>query len=580
MLGSFVPALESRTAQALADLSRSAGADWDASIRRIVQFDAEVLRIERVSFWSLSEETSSVHCDVGYVASIQSFEHGATLFEADAPEFFAAVREGRAINVENIQVEPRFRGLREYCASHGIASILDVPVWLHGRVCGVLCHEHVGAPRHWSDPEEDFASRVSQVVSFARAALAHTRAEAGIQRTAFLDTVSRLFSSIDASEVGEHAVSLCVPKLGAVSLLWVQNRDGVLELVAWKHCDPLKQDVIREYLRLERWTHSIAARVTRQGQSLLIPDMTASSLEQYGFSPPERALIERLGIRTALSVPLAVGEKTFGAMTFAASDRHYDADDLAFAKSIGSRVAAALENARLHAVAREAICARDELLVLAAHELRTPLTALQLKTEHLLRAAPSGPDGDEVARREGIAYEVRRFSALVDHMLNAVNIRAAGVVLAPGPCDLAMMVRARIDRVAGRARTAGSAIALDSAPSVIARWDKARLEEVIDTLLDNAIKFGHGAPIAVSLRADGAWAELSVRDQGIGIPEDRLSAIFQPFERAVPKEHFGGLGLGLYIAKAIVDAHGGSIAVTSRPGEGTTFVVRLPQRNP
>jgi signal transduction histidine kinase len=122
----------------------------------------------------------------------------------------------------------------------------------------------------------------------------------------------------------------------------------------------------------------------------------------------------------------------------------------------------------------------------------------------------------------------------------------------------------------------GCPIAIDAASSVAGRWDTAGLAKVIDVLLDNAIKFGRGRPIAVSLRADGTCCELSVRDKGIGIPRDRLSAIFQPFERAVPKEHFGGLGLGLYIAKAIVEAHGGAIAVTSRPGEGATFAVRLP----
>ncbi|HEX8796065.1 MAG TPA: HAMP domain-containing sensor histidine kinase, partial [Polyangiaceae bacterium] len=100
--------------------------------------------------------------------------------------------------------------------------------------------------------------------------------------------------------------------------------------------------------------------------------------------------------------------------------------------------------------------------------------------------------------------------------------------------------------------------------------------KVVDILLDNAIKFGKGAPIVVSAKAD-AQAEVSVCDLGIGIADDIAAAIFDPFGRAVPKEHFGGLGLGLFTAKAIVEAHGGSLAVTSRPGEGATFVVRLPR---
>jgi signal transduction histidine kinase len=138
------------------------------------------------------------------------------------------------------------------------------------------------------------------------------------------------------------------------------------------------------------------------------------------------------------------------------------------------------------------------------------------------------------------------------------------------------LVRERAERIGPRARAAGSTIAVDCPPSLTGTLDRARIENVIDALLDNAVKFGCGKPIDVSLRADGTWAELSVRDRGMGIPADRLSAIFKPFERVCPTEHFGGLGLGLYMAKAIVDAHGGSIAATSSPGEGATFVMRLP----
>jgi len=91
-----------------------------------------------------------------------------------------------------------------------------------------------------------------------------------------------------------------------------------------------------------------------------------------------------------------------------------------------------------------------------------------------------------------------------------------------------------------------------------------------------AIKFGAGRPIHIAIRVTGRFVELSIRDEGIGISADRLSTIFQPLERAVPKEHFGGLGLGLYIAQALVVAHGGTLEVASQLGEGSTFLVRLP----
>jgi signal transduction histidine kinase len=574
-VGPLPQTLEHRTAQALAELSRCAGTDWEGWIRRIVQFDAEALHVERVSFWSMREETSTIHCDAGYVASVQSFEHGATLVESDLPEYFAAMREAPVLDMVDVQTDPRCRGLRSYCAARGIASMLDIPVWLEGRLAGVLCHEHVGPTRNWSAEEEGFATRVSHVVSSGLAARAHTRAEADARRAAFLDSVSRLASSLDEREIADRAVRLCVPWFADASHV-VLDRDGVLELLALKHRDPLTQDALIGHARSGRWAFPVIERVIRQGQSLLLPELVPAVAAQFGFTPEDQAVMETLKVRSALTVPLAVGDKTFGAMGFTTTDRRFDADDVALAEDIAIRVAAALENARLYAVAREAIRARDELLVVAAHELRTPLTSLQLRTDQLLRRARRGADPAETASSEGIARDVRRFTGVVDHILDAVKIRGEGVPLTRTRCDLAMVVKQRVGLVAARARAADSPIVLDSVPSVSGRWDKARLEKVIDVLLDNAIKFGSGHPIAVSLRTGGTWAELAVRDQGIGIPGDRLKAIFQPFERAVPQEHFGGLGLGLYIAKAIIDAHGGSIGVTSSSGEGATFVLRLP----
>jgi signal transduction histidine kinase len=110
----------------------------------------------------------------------------------------------------------------------------------------------------------------------------------------------------------------------------------------------------------------------------------------------------------------------------------------------------------------------------------------------------------------------------------------------------------------------------------VGRWDRARLRRAIFELLDNAIKFGAGRPIEVLLDQQPAHAMLTIRDHGAGIASDRLASIFLPFERAVSKDHFGGLGLGLTMAKTIIEAHGGSISAASRPGDGATFVVRLP----
>jgi signal transduction histidine kinase len=580
--GSLPGSLERGAACALVELSRTVGTeDWDTSVRRIVKLDAELLEVDRVNLWSLHEETASIYCEGGYVASLRTYEHGATLFESQLPEYFAAMREARIINMPDVRTDPRCRGLREYCASRSIASMLDVPVWADGSLSGVVCHEHVGAIRRWNAREEDFVTCISQIVSWAIASRARSEADVAAQRASFLDTVSSVLSSLDSLEVAKEAVWLCLPKFAHMAMVWVRSDEGGLECKSAGHVDPTKNGVVLEHCRKRapEWRRErpgFASRATLQGQSLLIPELNPSVLEGYGFHSSDRAMLLELGLKSAMAVPLVAGGRILGALTLFHGTRAFTTDDLVLAESIASRVAGALWNARLYEIARSAIRARDEILVLAAHELRTPLSALQLTTDQLVQQTRRGQDAAQITRSEKVATQVRRFRGVVDRILEAMSIRAEGVSIHRSPCDLAQTVRDRVARMSPRAQSMGSTITASCPPSLEGTFDCDRAGTVVDALLDNAVKFGRGQPIEVTLVLEGPWAVLAVRDHGIGFSPEGLDAFFDPFERGVAREHFGGLGLGLYVAKAIVDAHGGSIGATSEPGEGATFVVRLP----
>jgi len=576
--------LHFRHARLLLELSRATGADWSASIRHICQFEAQVLGVERVSYWSLYPETSALVCEAGYVSSRRTFEQGATLLESDVPEYFRALREARIVDVDDIDTDARTRGLSEYCRTRGISSMLEIPVWTEGRLRGVLSHEQVGPHRRWSAAEAEFAMGVGQVVAAALAARTQTPGEAEARRAAFLDSVSRaLLSSLNPRQIAIAATDLAVPKLAEIANVWMLRPDDKLECIGSAHVDPSQHAWVMDAVLATTKQHApvLASPVVRQRQSLLIPDTGRSMVELYDeIGPEKRAVFESAGISAAMGVPLAIAGITFGAMTFfAVGERHFDSDDLALAQDVGGRLAAALENARVHGIAREAIAARDEFLILLAHELRSPLTAIKLMTDDMLRRAKRSSDPAEQTRCDSIARQVQRFCDVVDGVLEAMNIRAEGVTLALSSHDLATIVERAVWSVAERARRIGSPIVL-SVESVVQPVDEARFERVVWAMLDNAIKFGAGHPIEVSLRRVEDRAELSIHDRGPGIDPDRVTAIFSPFERAVKKEHFGGLGLGLYIANAVVRAHGGSIEVASPPGQGTTIVVRLPLAPP
>jgi signal transduction histidine kinase len=146
--------------------------------------------------------------------------------------------------------------------------------------------------------------------------------------------------------------------------------------------------------------------------------------------------------------------------------------------------------------------------------------------------------------------------------------------------DLSDVVREAVARLGSDLARSGSSLSTASEGRPVGRWDRFRLDQVTTNLLENAIKYGLGRPISVSIRASGGRAFLVVKDAGIGIAPEKQERIFEPFERAVSARHYGGLGLGLFIVRTIVEGLGGRISVTSTPDAGSTFVVELPQGEP
>jgi PAS domain S-box-containing protein len=227
----------------------------------------------------------------------------------------------------------------------------------------------------------------------------------------------------------------------------------------------------------------------------------------------------------------------------------------------------------------EAIRARDEFLSIASHELRTPLTPLRLQLETLRRNVERVAPDDRFAERMDVALrQTQRLSKLVENLLDVSRITSGRMSLELESCNLAAVAREVAERFQEEAARAGCAIELRLAENATGLWDRSRLEQVATNLLANAIKYGPGGPIEVVVSAEQDLASVAVSDRGIGVAPGDALRIFQRFERAVSPRHYGGLGLGLYIARQIAEAHGGQIAVSGRIGGGSTFTVTLPRR--
>jgi PAS domain S-box-containing protein len=250
---------------------------------------------------------------------------------------------------------------------------------------------------------------------------------------------------------------------------------------------------------------------------------------------------------------------------------------IAAIRDITDRVRAEEERGKL-LQAQEAIRMRDEFLSIASHELRTPLTALQMQVESIQRGAQRGLPLDRLARKVQVTRNaVERLGRLVNQLLDLSRITAGRLELAREEVDLASAVERVAAELADELERAGCELRLEIHDRVIGPWDPLRIDQVITNLVANAIKYGAGKPIELTVaQASGGLALLTVRDHGIGIAAEHQARIFQRFERIVSERHYGGIGLGLWIVRQIVEAHGGTIRVWSQPAAGATFTVELP----
>jgi signal transduction histidine kinase len=175
-----------------------------------------------------------------------------------------------------------------------------------------------------------------------------------------------------------------------------------------------------------------------------------------------------------------------------------------------------------------------------------------------------------------VCSQVNKLLKVAEDVLNVARISGGELKLTRETCHLAAIVSEVAERYGEDAKNAQCAVQIHADTSVIGEWDREQIERVVVNLFTNAIKFGAGKPIEISVSWQAGEACLQVKDAGIGIAEDDQRKLFKRFERIAPLTHFGGFGLGLYIAREIVNAHGGTIRVTSALGQGACFVVHLP----
>ena len=478
-----------------------------------------------------------------------------------------------------------------YLAEVRPRAILCLPIVRQGAVVGLLYLENRRVAGAFA-PERLAALELiaaQAAISLQNAALlraereSRAAAQAAELRAAFLAEATALVSeSLEPATVLGRVAHLVVGGFARWCFIDLVE-GGAIRRVASSHVDPALEPVVIELLRRYpvRWdSPQPAARVIKTGQSLVVPDVTLPDLERLSVDDEHRRLIGAIGTASGLVVPINARGRTLGAITLGRGpdEPRFAAADVALGEELAARVAIAIENARLYQEAQEAIRLRDEFLTVASHELNAPVATFMLNLEglsHLQDELPTDPQ-IMVNRARRALSQGRRLARLVSELLDASRLGEGQLSVQRERLDLGALVQTIVSRFGPELDRAQCEVSLDLADDVMGSWDPLRIEQVVFNLLSNAAKFGARKPITIRLVREDDVARLSVEDQGIGVDPAQQARIFDRFARAVSPVNYGGLGLGLFICRSIVEAHGGSIGVASQPDQGATFTVRLP----
>ncbi len=469
-----------------------------------------------------------------------------------------------------------------WARSSRLRGLLGVPLVSDGEVIGVA---HIGSMRanDFSPSErrlfgavaERAASAVDRVRSRKRVEklleaeqAARKGAEEGAARQRFLAEVSAvLASSLDNGATMAKLARMAVPSFASgCAIDEIGDGDTITRLAVTPGAGEAQAS---GQTGLEGLEAALAAIDVKQAIGAVDPVVTPSH-----------------GLLT-MTIPLRRRQRTIGALSFVRTEaRPFSPDDFGLGAEIGLRVAMALENAELYRGARAAVQIREDFVSIASHELKTPLTSLKLQLSSTRKRLPE--DRNVILERLAIIdRQVDKITDLVGQLLDVSRIAGGRIDLEPQWVDLKLVIDRVVERFSTTAATSpGGSVFQVRGESTRAFVDPFRVEQIVTNLVANAVKYGKGKPIDVELSSaspsssaptsNGTTAKIVVRDQGIGIGPGEQARIFGRFERAVSSRQFGGFGLGLWIARQVVEASGGHISVKSDVGSGAEFVVTLP----
>jgi signal transduction histidine kinase len=396
---------------------------------------------------------------------------------------------------------------------------------------------------------------------------------------------SRLSESLDYHETLESIAELAVPQVADWCAIDLVGENGDVTRIV--HPAETIFDAGTPWVYQSDGDAVSAAQPVSMDRTNLVTRVTDANIRSIAGSDAAAERLRAWEILSFITVPMIARGKTLGALTFATSvrsGRQYGAADLLLAEDLARRAATAIDNAQLYNEAQAAVRARDQFLSIAAHELRTPVSSIKGYAQMLLRGYQKGTMSPERLARSLVTIDraTERLAVLTSDLLDVSRIRLGQLPLRPQEIELGSLVSDIASRYADTYRDQHPIEVVVSGDPFPAIADPDRLDQVLANLIDNAAKYSPGGgTITVTVERANHGALVTVKDEGIGLPEESLEAIFEPFGRATNaiERSLPGLGLGLYICRGIIERHGGRIwAESAGDGCGTRMRFTVPEK--
>lgn len=516
--------------------------------------------------------------------------------DADLP-LADVVRRGAPVFLPSETVREKYGEATLTGGASNTHSIAALPLVVGDRAIGALGFSFADRGE-WDDDRRTFlkalATQCAQALDRAHLLeaerAARRQAEASEARSAFLaEASSVLASSLEYETTLARVASLAVPRVADWCLVELATPDSRMspDSVAAAHVDPKLVDRVREYRRRfpsDPTRQTGVAHVMRTGSSEFHADIPDDKVAVCGLPFDQVAMLRELGVRSSMIVPMAARGRVLGAIVLVrgVSGRRFESADLPMAEELARRAAIAIDNARLYREAQKAVRAREDLLAVVSHDLRGPLGSIAMNAAVILNGENDVDDENdrhgEKRRRAGerIVRATRTMERLIRDLLDFATIESGHLSVELEPQPIRQIVREAIESLRPLVGPRSFEL-VDTLPAEhdgLVSCDRARVLQVLWNLVGNAVKATtDDGSIAIEVGSDAGQVVVSVKDSGRGIEPNALARIFDRYwtDRTTRQ----GLGLGLFITKGLVDAHGGRIWAESVVGQGSTFYFTL-----